>query len=235
MHGTLLKKSTDNVIPAKGPRESLRTLITSSASPLQWRPMTVLLQRSRNALGFSNDRAVAGVSHDRCRSVAGSSCDAPTASPARSSRLNWECMCTRSARRRRFLKDRVEGPLDEARPGRPRTIDDDRVAAVIERTLRSLPSDATHWSIRSMAGATGFSHTRLRALARLHANASNSGRGRRRRRPAKDSALARGRTRTARRAVRGSDPTRPAAAQLRLPRSLQCGAHSSSAQPQHRA
>ena len=53
--------------------------------------------------------------------------------------------------RRRFLKDRIEGLMDEARPGRPRTIDDDQVAAVIERTLRSTPTDATHWSIRSMA------------------------------------------------------------------------------------
>src|SRR6476660_2935718 len=53
--------------------------------------------------------------------------------------------------RRRFLKDRCEGLLDEARPGRPRSIDDDQVAAVIERTLRTTPGDATHWSIRSMA------------------------------------------------------------------------------------
>ncbi|EHH13738.1 putative transposase [Mesorhizobium amorphae CCNWGS0123] len=66
--------------------------------------------------------------------------------------------------RRRFLKDRVEGLLDEARPGRPRPIDDDQVAAVIERTLRSTPSDATHWSIRSMAGATSFSHTTIRRI-----------------------------------------------------------------------
>jgi transposase len=66
--------------------------------------------------------------------------------------------------RRRFLKDRVEGLLDEARPGRPRTIGDDQVAAVIERTLRSTPADATHWSIRSMAGATGFSHTTIRRI-----------------------------------------------------------------------
>jgi transposase len=66
--------------------------------------------------------------------------------------------------RRRFLKDRVEGLLDEARPGRPRTIDDDQVAAIIERTLRSIPADATHWSIRSMAGATGFSHTTIRRI-----------------------------------------------------------------------
>src|SRR5438477_186535 len=39
--------------------------------------------------------------------------------------------------RRRFLKDRCDGLLDEARPGRPRTIDDDQVAAVIDRTLHA--------------------------------------------------------------------------------------------------
>ena len=60
--------------------------------------------------------------------------------------------------RRRFLRDRIEGLLDEARPGRPRTIDDDQVAAVIERTLLSTPDDATHCSIRAMAAVTGFSH-----------------------------------------------------------------------------
>jgi Winged helix-turn helix len=37
--------------------------------------------------------------------------------------------------RRRFLKDRCDGLLDEARPGRPRTIDDDQVAAVIDADL----------------------------------------------------------------------------------------------------
>ena len=66
--------------------------------------------------------------------------------------------------RRRFLKDRCDGLHDEAGPGRPRTINDDQVAAVIERTLRTTPADATHWSIRSMAVETGFSHTRIRRM-----------------------------------------------------------------------
>ena len=66
--------------------------------------------------------------------------------------------------RRRFLRGRVEALLDEVRPGRPRTIADDQVAAVIERTLRSTPVDATHWSIRSMAAVTGFSHTTIRRI-----------------------------------------------------------------------
>jgi hypothetical protein len=42
------------------------------------------------------------------------------------------------------LPDRCDGLLDEVRPGRPRTIDDDQVAAVIERMLRTTPADAAH-------------------------------------------------------------------------------------------
>src|SRR5580658_3433261 len=68
--------------------------------------------------------------------------------------------------RRRFLKDRCEGLLDEARPGRPRSIDDDQVAGLIERTLRTTPKDAPHWSIRSMAAQAGFSHTTIRRIWR---------------------------------------------------------------------
>lgn len=66
--------------------------------------------------------------------------------------------------RRRFMSERIDGLLDEPRSGRPRTIDDDAVAAVIERTLQSTPKDATHWSIRSMAAATGHSHTTIRRM-----------------------------------------------------------------------
>jgi hypothetical protein len=62
------------------------------------------------------------------------------------------------------LEDRCDGLLDEARPGRPRTINNDQVAAVIERTLRTTPADATHWSIRSKAAETGFSHTTIRRM-----------------------------------------------------------------------
>jgi transposase len=66
--------------------------------------------------------------------------------------------------RRRFLQDRINGLLDEPRSGRPRSIDDDAVAAVIERTLQTLPADATHWSIRSMAAVAGHSHTTIRRM-----------------------------------------------------------------------
>jgi transposase len=59
--------------------------------------------------------------------------------------------------RRRFIAERLGGLHDEPRPGVPRSITDDHVEALIVATLEQTPSDATHWSTRSMAKATGIS------------------------------------------------------------------------------
>ncbi|PRY45842.1 IS630 family transposase [Umezawaea tangerina] len=61
--------------------------------------------------------------------------------------------------RSRFVLDRLDGLLDEARPGRPRTITDEQVEAVITATLESAPVNATHWSTRSMAAESGLTQT----------------------------------------------------------------------------
>ena len=58
--------------------------------------------------------------------------------------------------RNRFAEDRLDGLVDEPRPGRPRTITDDQVEAVVVKTLESTPKDATHWSTRSMAAEVGL-------------------------------------------------------------------------------
>jgi transposase len=53
--------------------------------------------------------------------------------------------------RNRFAERRLEGLIDEPRPGRPRTVTDARVESIVTTTLESTPTDATHWSTRSLA------------------------------------------------------------------------------------
>lgn len=61
--------------------------------------------------------------------------------------------------RARFLTHRLDGLLDEPRPGAPRTIADDTIEDVIRRTLETKPTNATHWSTRSMGKRVGLSQT----------------------------------------------------------------------------
>lgn len=63
--------------------------------------------------------------------------------------------------RKRFIETRVDGLLDEPRPGAPRTILDEDVEEVVVQTLESLPKGRTHWSTRSMAKHTGLSHSTI--------------------------------------------------------------------------
>lgn len=63
--------------------------------------------------------------------------------------------------RERFRVDRLEGLLDEPRPGAPRSIRDAHVEEVITKTLESMPVNSTHWSTRLMAQKTGLSQTAI--------------------------------------------------------------------------
>ena len=63
--------------------------------------------------------------------------------------------------RERFRVNRLEGLLDEPRPGAPRSITDKKVEAVVTKTLESMPAHSTHWSTRLMANKTGLSQTAI--------------------------------------------------------------------------
>jgi transposase len=61
--------------------------------------------------------------------------------------------------RMRFLEKRLDGLLDEPRPGTPRRLGDAEVERVLTMTLESTPKNATHWSTRSLAAACGLSRS----------------------------------------------------------------------------
>jgi transposase len=66
----------------------------------------------------------------------------------------------------RFAERRLDGLHDEPRPGKPRTISDEQVERVIAKTLEEQPTNATHWSTRSMAQATGMSQSAVSRIWR---------------------------------------------------------------------
>src|SRR4051795_6501632 len=66
--------------------------------------------------------------------------------------------------RKRFVEQRLDGLTDEPRPGRPRTVTDEQVEAVIVKTLESTPKDATHWSTRSMAREVGLTQSAVHRI-----------------------------------------------------------------------
>jgi len=68
--------------------------------------------------------------------------------------------------RSRFVERRLDGLVDEPRPGAPRTVDDEKVEQVVTLTLESTPAGATHWSIRTMARRVGVSRSTVSRIWR---------------------------------------------------------------------
>jgi transposase len=68
--------------------------------------------------------------------------------------------------RSRFVARRLEGLADEPRPGAARTITDTQVEQVLVTTLETTPTDATHWSTRSLARQLGMSQSAISRIWR---------------------------------------------------------------------
>ena len=68
--------------------------------------------------------------------------------------------------RKRFVESRVDGLLDEPRPGRPRSVTDDMVERIVDTTLHEDPTTATHWSSRALAEHLGVSSAAVKRVWR---------------------------------------------------------------------
>src|ERR1700729_3136321 len=62
--------------------------------------------------------------------------------------------------RQRFIERRLDGLLDEPRPGAPRQVGDAQIERVVRLTLESTPAAATHWSTRAIWGASATTTVR---------------------------------------------------------------------------
>ena len=71
------------------------------------------------------------------------------------------CGATVGTWRSRFVARRLDGLVDDPRPGAPRTVTDAEVERVVTRTLETKPENATHWSTRTMAKAAGMSQSAI--------------------------------------------------------------------------
>jgi transposase len=76
------------------------------------------------------------------------------------------CAATAGTWRNRFAERRIDGLYDEPRPGAPREIGDDEIAATIRKTLETRPKGATHWSLRTLAKEIGHAASTVHRIWR---------------------------------------------------------------------
>ena len=99
----------------------------------------------------------------RARIVLGAAADKTNTQLARELRVTKQ---TVGKWRSRFIGTRLDGLLDEPRPGAPRTVNDAAVEEVVRLTLETKPRDATHWSTRGMAARCGLSQSTVTRIWR---------------------------------------------------------------------
>jgi transposase len=129
-----------SVVLDKGEKEALAQVARGRSLPAR------LVERARIVL-----RAAAGLQDQQIASELG-------ITPEKAAR--W---------RNRYVDGGIQAlGKDASRPGRPRTITDAQVAEVIQKTTQEKPTNATHWSTRTMAAATGLSEASVRRI--WHAN-----------------------------------------------------------------
>ena len=66
--------------------------------------------------------------------------------------------------RRRFMAQGLPGLHDELRPGRPRSIADEHIAELLNKTLQHRPQNATHWTTRLIADESGISKSTVQRV-----------------------------------------------------------------------
>ena len=126
-------------------------------------PLTLTADERETLARWTRRPTTARALAERARVVLECAAGKPNTIVARELRLTKQ---TIGKWRSRFLRQRLDGLLDEPRPGAPRRIGDADVERVMRLTLETAPRDATHWSTRAMARRCGLSQTAVSRIWR---------------------------------------------------------------------
>ncbi len=118
--------------------------------------ISLTVQENNQLLEWTRRASTAQGLATRARIVLAAADGLPSREVARRARVSQQTVCKW---RGRFVERRIDGLLDEPRPGAPRKIGDAKVEALIAKTLHEKPRTATHWDSRSMAKAMQISQT----------------------------------------------------------------------------
>ena len=71
--------------------------------------------------------------------------------------------------RKRYERDGLEGLLKERpRSGRPKRISGEQEVAIVKATMKTIPKNATHWSVRAMAASQKVSSATVQRIWKKH-------------------------------------------------------------------
>ena len=71
--------------------------------------------------------------------------------------------------RKRYESDGLKGLLEERpRSGRPKRISGEQEVAIVEATMKTIPKNATHWSVRAMAASQKVSSATVQRIWKKH-------------------------------------------------------------------
>ena len=133
------------------------------------RPKTALklsVEEESELRGFSSSRSLPHALVARAKLVLWSAEGKTNTEIA--SQLKWT-KATVGKWRQRFIEGRLSGLYDELRPGRPRSVSDEKVALLLRRTLKNKPPAGSHWSVRQAADSNGLSKSTVHRVFRAFA------------------------------------------------------------------
>jgi putative transposase len=128
-------------------------------------PLELTAAEAAQLRSLARSRSLPGSLRERAHSVLASAEGASNTAIAARLKLST---ATVGKWRASFLSKRIAGLFDDVRPGRPRSLNDERIAQLIKTTLHTKPqAGATHWSVRSVAAETNVSKSSVQSYFQL--------------------------------------------------------------------